>query len=127
MLRLLTKSLCTGYRHLLPFLITSAPQLESSLKCAVCVHVVQYVQGKIGSDRSQAKVEELLRKACNKIPIGKSVCMEFVPKIAAKLTQYLSQKLSPSRICQLLKLCNDNVAMTENEVALEEQLVAYVM
>ena len=87
------------------------------------MHVVQFVQDGIGSDRSQAKVEELLNKACDKIPFAKSLCHEFVPKIVAKLTEYLTQDLSASRICELLKLCKgpaNSLAELDAEIADEE-------
>jgi len=86
-------------------------------------------QDGIGSDRTQAKVQELLNKACDKIPFAKSLCHEFVPKIVAKLTEYLTQKLPASRICELLKMCKTPSAsendLTELDVEIADEELVY--
>lgn len=73
--------------------------------CELCEFVIDYAYRKIGSDNNMDKIDSVLKNVCDKIPLVKGLCKEFVSRYLPRLKEYLLNRFSPNVVCTKLKVC----------------------
>jgi saposin len=81
---------------------------DNGFTCVLCENVVRMIDDYLEDGKTQAEIEALLQKFCDKIkaPYG-AICDSLVQQYIPKIIEYLEQKLEPTKICTLIKLCNE--------------------
>ncbi|KAJ3435946.1 hypothetical protein M0812_17988 [Anaeramoeba flamelloides] len=82
---------------------------EGGIGCLVCTTVVSAAEQYLADGKTEAQIEALLDKECNKLPIGKTQCQDIVNEDVPKIIQFLEEKKTPQEICSLLGLCTSEV------------------
>jgi len=77
----------------------------SPAECKLCTLVVGAVAEKVGSNATEAEVEQALDNICAKLGGFKGVCETFVQKYTPELIALLVNDLNASSVCIKLGLC----------------------
>eukprot|EP01128_Nolandella_sp_AFSM9_P001853 TRINITY_DN12258_c0_g1_i1.p1 TRINITY_DN12258_c0_g1~~TRINITY_DN12258_c0_g1_i1.p1 ORF type:complete len:356 (-),score=110.03 TRINITY_DN12258_c0_g1_i1:187-1254(-) len=72
-------------------------------KCGICKTVVSILKKQYNGNPSS--INNIIDKACGKIPIAGALCSSFLKSKAQKIAGYLQDGDSTSQICGLIKAC----------------------
>ncbi|XP_038060562.1 uncharacterized protein LOC119731463 isoform X3 [Patiria miniata] len=90
-------------------LCTSSKDLEDvkeSTECILCQLVMTEVDKLLDGKTSQAEIEKVLEDVCSLMPTTiRTECEEFVKEYAPQIIQLLLQFVTPTKVCDELKLC----------------------
>jgi len=81
-------------------------EAELNIQCELCSAVLVYVKSQIGSDNTQAGIQNALNKACSKIPFAKGLCSTVLEPFIIQIVNGFVAKQDPTTICTKIKLCN---------------------
>jgi saposin len=81
-------------------------EAELNVQCELCTAVLAYVKTQIGSDNTQANIQNALTKACSKIPFAKGLCSSVLQPYITQIVNGFVAKQDPATICGKMKLCN---------------------
>jgi saposin len=81
-------------------------EAEFNVQCELCSAVLTYVKTQIGSDNSQAAIQNALDKACAKIPFAKGLCSTVLEPYITQIVSGFLAKQDPATICGKVKLCH---------------------
>ena len=83
---------------------------NNGIECDVCQFAVGWVEKKVGSNSTEAEIEQALEQVCNIIPSEfKSGCESVISAYSGKLLNMLLNHFTPSVICQDIGLCTSSV------------------
>lgn len=86
--------------------VTTADTVAASPgECKICKLVINAVVEKIGSNATEAKVEEALDQICNHLGGFKGPCETFVTKYTPEIVAVLVNDLNSTSVCIKLGLC----------------------
>jgi len=99
-----------------------APSQEDGFACVLCENVVRMIDDYLADGKTQAEIEELIQKFCDKIkaPYG-AICDSLVQQYIPKIINYLEQKFEPTKVCTLIKLCKESKQVVPRKVKSVEE------
>ncbi|CAJ1067774.1 prosaposin isoform X2 [Xyrichtys novacula] len=78
--------------------------------CQVCKMAVEYIDGILEKNATEAQIEEAVRKACSFLPDAfRTECDQMVEQYEPMLIQLLLQMLEPDFVCMKLGACPEAV------------------
>uniref|UniRef100_A0A674EVK7 Prosaposin n=1 Tax=Salmo trutta TaxID=8032 RepID=A0A674EVK7_SALTR len=85
-------------------------QVEAGGFCEVCKVAVQYIDGILEQNATEAQIEDAVRKVCSFVPEAvRSECDQLVEQYEPMLVQLLLQMLDPDFVCMKLGVCPEAV------------------
>uniref|UniRef100_A0A3Q0RPC0 Prosaposin n=1 Tax=Amphilophus citrinellus TaxID=61819 RepID=A0A3Q0RPC0_AMPCI len=82
------------------------PRFKAGGYCEVCKMAVNYIDGILEKNATEAEIEEAVRKVCNFLPDSyKTQCDQLVEQYEPILIQLLLQMLDPDFVCMKLGAC----------------------
>ncbi|KAL0224959.1 hypothetical protein RCL1_002871 [Eukaryota sp. TZLM3-RCL] len=87
--------------------LCEVPQLpDNSVRCDLCVDLMNELVNYINNERTQEKVIEALEKVCFRVPATlQPACHSIVTNYADFVFQFLMHAVHPHQICEFIKLC----------------------
>nr|XP_029511790.1 prosaposin-like isoform X3 [Oncorhynchus nerka] len=109
------KTICTvlglckdASRAFIPVL--NMARVEAGGFCEVCKVAVQYIDGILEQNATEAQIEDAVRKVCSFVPeTVRSECDQLVEQYEPMLVQLLLQMLDPDFVCMKLGVCPEAV------------------
>uniref|UniRef100_A0A8C8F3Z5 Prosaposin n=1 Tax=Oncorhynchus tshawytscha TaxID=74940 RepID=A0A8C8F3Z5_ONCTS len=109
------KTICTvlglckdASRAFIPVL--NMARVEAGGFCEVCKLAVQYIDGILEQNATEAQIEDAVRKVCSFVPeTVRSECDQLVEQYEPMLVQLLLQMLDPDFVCMKLGVCPEAV------------------
>nr|XP_046213617.1 prosaposin-like isoform X5 [Oncorhynchus gorbuscha] len=109
------KTICTvlglckdASRAFIPVL--NMARVEAGGFCEVCKVAVQYIDGILEQNATEAQIEDAVRKVCSFVPeTVRSECDQLVEQYEPMLVQLLLQMLDPDFVCMKLGVCSEAV------------------
>ncbi|XP_038830900.1 prosaposin-like isoform X1 [Salvelinus namaycush] len=87
-------------------------KVEAGGFCEVCKVAVQYIDGILEQNATEAQIEDAVRKVCSFVPEAvRSECDQLVEQYEPMLVQLLLQMLDPDFVCMKLGVCPEAVQM----------------
>uniref|UniRef100_A0A4W5RAT4 Prosaposin n=1 Tax=Hucho hucho TaxID=62062 RepID=A0A4W5RAT4_9TELE len=85
-------------------------QVEAGGFCDVCKVAVQYIDGILEQNATEAQIEDAVRKVCSFVPEAvRSECDQLIEQYEPMLVQLLLQMLDPDFVCMKLGVCPEAV------------------
>jgi len=81
-------------------------EAELNVQCELCTAILTYVKSQIGSDNSQANIQNALDKACSKIPFAKGLCGSLLQPFVMQIVSGFVARQDPATICSRIRLCS---------------------
>eukprot|EP01090_Pellita_catalonica_P018792 TRINITY_DN6179_c0_g1_i1.p1 TRINITY_DN6179_c0_g1~~TRINITY_DN6179_c0_g1_i1.p1 ORF type:complete len:105 (-),score=19.77 TRINITY_DN6179_c0_g1_i1:85-399(-) len=75
------------------------------IECTICDYVVEYVEGYVQQNATQAQIEQAVDNLCLLIPGYQKPCDEFVAEYVPKLINVLIEYESPATACAQVGAC----------------------
>lgn len=86
------------------------PRFKAGGYCEVCKMAVNYIDGILEKNATEAEIEEAVRKVCNFLPDSyKTQCDQLVQQYEPILVQLLLEMLDPDFVCMKLGACPETV------------------
>ncbi|XP_022087388.1 uncharacterized protein LOC110977496 isoform X2 [Acanthaster planci] len=94
-------------------LCSSSPDLGregETTECLLCELVMKEVDRLLDSKATQAEIEKVLEDVCSLLPATiRNECQDFINEYAPQIIQLLLQFVTPTQVCDELKLCTSPV------------------
>jgi saposin len=108
--------LCTETQKIAAPAVSKSLQVQKVGKqktelCALCVAVVQYLEGVLEKNATQKKIISVLDTVCELLPGNdKELCIQQLPMYTGYVVNLIDKELPPNLICKVATICLDDVA-----------------